>query len=179
MKSRQFIIIGVIVISVISIWNFIELQFLDEKAKVMYVDNHKLFDEFQMTKEYDQIIQKNYLPKEKVLDSLKFELQVLEKSINSQADTSVQNIQRFYKKRNYFLELKEEIEKEKSQFVSQTKSKIWNRLNELMMQYGEEKEITLILGASGNGNIMYGSESLDITEDVIHFVNSKYQNAEN
>jgi len=51
---------------------------------------------------------------------------------------------------------------------------IWKQINQSVNEYGKQKGYDFILGAVGNGSLMYGNESKDITADVILFVNKKY-----
>lgn len=48
---------------------------------------------------------------------------------------------------------------------------VWNDINGKISKYGKEKGYDYILGANGNGSIMYASERINITDDVIDFIN--------
>ena len=51
---------------------------------------------------------------------------------------------------------------------------IWKRINEYVSAYGEEHGYDFIFGASGDGSLMYAREGCDITDEVIGYVNRKY-----
>lgn len=53
-------------------------------------------------------------------------------------------------------------------------AEIWKRINEGMSEYGRQNEFDYILGASGNGSLMYAPESSDITDDVIKYLNTRF-----
>lgn len=48
---------------------------------------------------------------------------------------------------------------------------IWTELNKRIEEYGKKMGYTYILGANGDGSIMYGDEAEDITEELIKFIN--------
>lgn len=51
---------------------------------------------------------------------------------------------------------------------------VLNQVNDLIKQYGEENDIDLILGVTQSGNILYGKDAIDITEDIIKELNKTY-----
>ncbi len=53
--------------------------------------------------------------------------------------------------------------------------KIWDRLNPLMEQYGKENSLALLIGANGAGTVLYGARSRDITEELLQYINRKYE----
>ncbi len=60
------------------------------------------------------------------------------------------------------------------QVSDQYTSDLWIRINEQVKKYGKEKGYAFILGASGNGSLMYAADSEDITIEVIDFLNTNY-----
>lgn len=48
---------------------------------------------------------------------------------------------------------------------------IWEELNQRIEEYGEMMGYTYILGANGDGSIMYGDNAEDITEELIIYLN--------
>lgn len=48
---------------------------------------------------------------------------------------------------------------------------IWDELNKRIEEYGKEMGYTYILGANGDGSIMYGDEAEDVTEELIKYIN--------
>lgn len=48
---------------------------------------------------------------------------------------------------------------------------IWQELNKRIEEYGKKMGYKYILGANGDGSIMYGDEAEDITEELIKYLN--------
>lgn len=53
--------------------------------------------------------------------------------------------------------------------------KVWERLNPLMEQYGKDHNLQLLVGATGTGNLLYGSKSVDVTEELTRYVNTRFE----
>ncbi len=50
---------------------------------------------------------------------------------------------------------------------------VWNEINSKVNEYGKLKGYKFILGATGDGAIMYADDAEDITKEVIQFINQK------
>lgn len=51
---------------------------------------------------------------------------------------------------------------------------IMNKLNILIQEYAEENEYNAILGGTGNGGILYSDDTMDITNELLNYINSKH-----
>jgi outer membrane protein len=52
---------------------------------------------------------------------------------------------------------------------------VLNQINTYIKEYGEKNGYDLILGITRDGNIMYGKEAMDITDDVLKGINASYK----
>ena len=52
---------------------------------------------------------------------------------------------------------------------------VWNRLNDYITEYAQANNLKIILGANGNGNVMFGEKSIDITNQILEYSNKKYE----
>ncbi len=68
---------------------------------------------------------------------------------------------------------KSEIEQKR--FSEENTNKIWVQINEMVQKYGKNEGYEVIFGATGSGGIMYADESINITEDIILFINKNYE----
>lgn len=64
------------------------------------------------------------------------------------------------------------------QLAQQYTAEIWQNINQYLKEFGEEYQYQFIYGATGDGNLMYGRQAENISEDVIRYINSKYQGDE-
>lgn len=52
---------------------------------------------------------------------------------------------------------------------------IWKDINQYIAEFGKEKHCDFIFGANGNGNLMFANEVHDVTDEVIQYVNKRYE----
>lgn len=167
--NKEFKILGV-ANTVLALGIIIFLAFyitnLSEKKELVYVDNIKLFNGFNMSKDLSDMHNKKINAKKKQVDSLYQQFQFHIKAEN-QAEM---------KKTQLVLQNADQQLKEMQQYVSkEVTQQVWNRLNTYIKEYSESKEYTIVLGTQGNGNIMYAKEAIDITAEVIEYANLKYE----
>lgn len=56
---------------------------------------------------------------------------------------------------------------------------VLNQVNSFVEKYGKEKEYDIILGTTLSGSILYGENTMDITEEVLAELNKNYQRNSN
>jgi outer membrane protein len=62
--------------------------------------------------------------------------------------------------------------KDEEQLLTQTAV---NAINDYIKKYGKSKGFKYVLGATGQGNILYADEAQDITEKIIEGLNKDYE----
>jgi hypothetical protein len=75
----------------------------------------------------------------------------------------------------YYRDTEENFRITEQHLSEQYTADIWKRINTYMIEFGKEHNYTFVLGATGNGNLMYASEALNVTPDAIEFINKKYE----
>lgn len=61
-----------------------------------------------------------------------------------------------------------------SDLTERYESEVLEQLNKYVGDYGREHKCMMVFGGQGNGNFMYVDSSLNVTQDVIVYINSKY-----
>lgn len=146
-----------------------------ERVNIVYVDNQRLFDGFQMKKELEQQLISTKGQGTGIADSLKIELMGMESSYSSIAKEKQELFQKeFMAKRNQWLSLTQQIEAADKELESTFTSQIWNQLNQYVQDYGEQENIDMIIGANGDGSLMYSKNDMDITDELITYINKRY-----
>ena len=131
---------------------------------VVYVDNVKLFDGFNMTKEMKKIGEAQFNAQKAKIDSLYSKIQ---KSSPAEQQILMKE----------YVGLKENVERFNQQFAYEETQKIWSRLNSYIDEFSAEKKYKLIIGSEKKQDILYADEKLNITNELVNFVNSKYEGA--
>ena len=61
-------------------------------------------------------------------------------------------------------------------FTNKVSQDVWKKLNAELKSYSEKQGYNLVMGANGNGSIMYGKEELlDVTEEFLAHANTTYE----
>lgn len=130
--------------------------------KIVYIDMARVFEGFEMKKDYDARIEKDLSAESHLLDSVNKLMQTASDSI------SIQKL-----KKDYYLA--EQVFNSKFQSLSQQyTSDVKKRLNQYINEFGEANGYSFILGANGQGSIMYAAKEGDVTKQLIEYVNKKY-----
>lgn len=126
-----------------------------KSEKQGYVVNSVLFEGFNGTKHLKtQLRDLNTSNKEK-LDSM-----VLQHGFESNAIA--------------FREILSDMERQEEELSVKYTEDIWKRLNLYIAEFAKEKDFQIIFGATGSGSLMYASPSMDITDEILEYVNAKY-----
>ena len=132
---------------------------------VVFMENIKVFEEFDMKKDYDKKIGKDLNIQTAYLDSI--EILINKESVvgNENGVKSLQ--QHYYQKQEEYNSIFQELS---SKYTGEVNA----RLNEYLKTYASENNYNVILGSGGQGNVMYIDEADNITEDLIVYINKMY-----
>lgn len=125
---------------------------------VAYVDIYQVHQEFELQKVYSNYL-KNY--KDSAINSVDSYLL----SSHLYDTTNLEEI-----KKSFF----EQIQKNVTFKTDSLNAIIWKRLNPWIQNYGKENNYKMIFGANGTGNLLYSDTSLNISKDLIIYINNKY-----
>lgn len=116
-----------------------------------------------MTQEMKLAGEKEFNQRKYTLDSLY--LKVQREDISEQHKESL--MQSFISKR-------EEFDQFNKAFAQEESSKIWLRINNYTKEFSKENNYKLIIGSSNQGNVLFADESIDITTELLYYINKKY-----
>lgn len=145
------------------------------KDKLAWVNLTKVYNEFAYKKELENKLTKTQQARKTIIDSAEFELKVLSRQIKAEDGKDKSKIALFEVKRDNYLNKKKEFEDDNDVLQKQYNEQILTQINQYLKDFGKEGKYTYIYGADGSGGLMYASESSDITEEVIKYINEKYK----
>ncbi len=146
--------------------------------KIRFVENHKIFNEFKGTKELKKRNDDILIPKKNRIDSLTMLINNAEVVLNNPVVSKKEKeniVQEYIYHRNLYDSLAINYEKLLKEIDYVTQQQLWNKINQYMIDYGKEHQMDLILGAAGDGNIMFADERINLTEEVLKYMNEKYE----
>lgn len=132
--------------------------------RTVVIDSFKVFEEFQMKKDYDKRIEKEFAADQALLDSMGFRFNKLKNP------TEIESLKKeFVVRKKHFDEKFQEISQKYT-------NEVYVRLNEYIKDFGKKHAYGIIIGSNGQGNVMYVDEAVDVTNDLVKFINEKYSN---
>lgn len=164
MLSKK-LIISSIIISIVALSVSITAPIMLSN-KIAFVDFMDVYNAFEYKIELEEDFNRIGTKQQEVLDSLTRAISIKQGS----ADTS--GLQRMKKSLNYNSQV---FEHNNSILQDQYYEKIITQLNQYIYDFGEANNYDFIYGANGNGAVMYGGESVNVTEKVIVYINDKYE----
>lgn len=140
--------------------------------KVVYVNTYSVYNEFKLKKELEDKLKRTQLTRKVLLDSLRVKIQMASIKLDRSDDRT------FYAqldkmKEGYYTKEKQYAEDNALQSQQYT-DEVWKQLNQYIKDFGSEKGYDYIIGANGEGNLMYAKEQNDVSKELIQFVNEKY-----
>ncbi len=132
------------------------------EKQVVFMDSYRIFEEFDMKKDYDRMLEDELMNEQLGLDSL-----------GRQVNNSTGAEQAEHKKK-YAL-ARQDLESRFKALSDRYTGEIYQRLNEDIKAYGKEKGYGMILGSNGKGTVMYVDSLKDITGDLLTYLNTKYR----
>lgn len=148
--------------------------FRHTSTKVAYVDIQQVYDNFEMKKELEAKFNSAQQVQKGILDSMALSLRLLDNQITSgQGNDKTSTL--FESKKKDFLTQQSYFENQAEGVTKEYSSQIWKQLNQYVKDYGDKKGYDLIVGGNGTGNVMHARESMNITKEVLEFVNEKYK----
>lgn len=147
----------------------------EESKGIAFVQNAELISGFDMRKELLQGIEQKASEEQLLLDSLTKVIEDIEAELLEDNRLNEYQKSTIYEKEfERYLKDKKAIENRVSGMESEAMEQVIERLNEYIKEFAKERGYIMVLGANGEGSILYGDVSLDVTNDLITFCNEKY-----
>ncbi|OFY88270.1 MAG: hypothetical protein A3K10_07220 [Bacteroidetes bacterium RIFCSPLOWO2_12_FULL_31_6] len=147
-----------------------------ENNKLAYVNSIKLVEKYNGT----STARIGYEEKMKIwqanIDTLRTEFENRvgtyndEKANMSEKEQQLQE-QLLQAKQQQFTQYQQAIQQKAAEEDKRIMNEIMTKINSTVEEYGKKNGYQIILGANGSGNITYGDEALDITDEVLKELN--------
>lgn len=154
-----------IAIGVLSAW----IYEVKGKQKTAFVQLNKVYNEFRMTKELESQFTAVENKRKQLLDSLKLQLNVLA------AGKKPEQLQLVQEKQEVYYNYKTQFEQDNAEMTRTYTQQIMKQLSQYVREYGQQQGYAYIYGADGTGVVMHADEQLDVTDEVVQFINKRYK----
>mgnify|MGYP001826697943 CR=1 FL=1 len=149
------------------------------QSKIAYIDVEELMKEYEGTKALEVSLKAKQEKMAKELDSIgaPFQQKVQAYYQNAQKMSAAKRAEteQALQQENQMLQARQQQVSQELQNENIAKSEvITKKVDSLVTVYAKSNSFDLILGTSGNGTVMYGSEALNVTSSILEILNNDY-----
>lgn len=148
------------------------LILLNSQRKMAYIDNVAVFNGFTYKQELESKYKGVIDRRQDILDSLRIGIESLGLKLRSDSTPSLGK--KYQTNVRDYQELNQRFTQDNEELSQRYDEQVWKQINQYVKDYGNARGYDLIMGTSGSGNLMHGSSSLDITEDLLEYINRRY-----
>ncbi|MEM7656167.1 MAG: OmpH family outer membrane protein [Bacteroidota bacterium] len=166
-------LLAILLILTLSIGIGVGRWVIPDSPKTGYVFTDELFGNFQMTQELQGKLANQQQAHQLLFDSLS----VLSRNVQAssrtiqQGTTSIDSLRQVVRT---IQETEARITAEQASQADYFTQQIWTQLSQYVEEFRQQNAFTVIQGISTKGEFCVIDSSLDITQDLIHFVNLRY-----
>ena len=159
---------------------FVGGEFYFRSSKIGFVRTSDLVQGFKGMKDAHSEYNAKVASWEEGLDSLandyKGQMAELTKNLDELTVKEQDIVQ--VKVQNMEMELYQEVQRIQALIKQEDQrltDQVFAKINDYVKEYGDANGYMVILGTNASGNVMYGSDAIDLTEETLDFMNQKYE----
>jgi len=161
-----------IYIIAISIFSILQVVSAELQGRIGYIDLSRSFDEYQKTKDFDKQLEKKGDMKQQEREKLVQEIRKMREELelmnkNSREKKEVDIEAKIKSLQEFDQGAKTDLTKERDNMVKD----ILKEMSDVIKEYGQKNGYSIILN---DRVLLYGENSMDITNDIIKVLNENY-----
>ncbi len=141
-------------------------------AATGYVDLARVYEEFQYKKQLEQALYRVDQQAQYLLDSMEIQLNGVAQLVSTNARTDLREEYRVLQ-RDYALTERELIDQQRAT-AQEYDEQIWTQLNQYLQDFAQGGQYDYLIGTRGEGTIVGGGAEYDLTDEIIEYVNQRY-----
>lgn len=145
--------------------------------KIVVVNTKQIIDEYEGFKEARVLYEKEIKKVTLKFEESKNQLNQLQEAYSSNASNKRQReklTEELKQKQVQTYQLGAEAEKTAKELENKLLVGVNNKVDDFLRKYCEKNKIDAVIGLTNEGNILYGSPKIDITEEIIEVLNKTY-----
>lgn len=152
----------------------------DSGLKMAYINNDSLTKKYKYVKDIEKKLEEEKKMVDQKLQSKLKEYQNWERKLQEQLPTMLsseieQAQNKAMKKQQELQQLEQQLQMQLAQTENELLVKHIEKVQKFLKTYAEERGYDYIFGYQLGGNLLYGNDVHDITEEVIERLNKKYE----
>ena len=149
-----------------------------EQNKIAFVDNVKLMDGYQekidIESRYKIKAEALNKRRDSISQAFQLEAQAFQTKAQSMAQDKAQEEYGLLQQRGQFIGQQLQQEEQQMQSEGQTEmDSLISKVKKEINSYGQSNGFTYILSGGEGGSVLYGTDSKDITQDILNILNEK------
>jgi outer membrane protein len=145
------------------------------KPKTAYIIIQEAYGKFDLKKDLEKKFIATKNKRQKILDSLTFELKLLTKAMDEEKGANKDKENLHNRKQAEFYQRRQTFEQDNNQLSKQYDQEILSQLDQYVSDYGKENHYEYIFGNDGNGSLMHADDALNVTKQVVQYINDRYK----
>lgn len=151
-----------------------------DQQKIGYVDNVKLMNEYQEKIDVEAKFKTKADALTKKRDSIsqafQIEAQAFQAKAQKMSQKKAQEEYGLMQQKGQFIGQQLQQEDQQLQAAGQVEmDSVVSRVKSEIKAYGKANGYTYILGGGDGGSVLYGTEALDLTDEIVKILNDKYK----
>ena len=155
---------GALIVSVVA---------LNTEERLAYANTLEVYEKFDYKIELQNKFKQFHASHKIILDSLKFKFDIQSNALDS---TNVNELRALENTRNEYMLFGAKFKEEEGTLQKEYFDKIWKQLDLYSKEFCKQQGFKYVFGVKGEGNLIYADEGENVTEELLMFVNQKYQN---
>jgi len=144
------------------------------KSKTAYVNTVEVYNQFEMKIELEKKLEETKNARTRILDSLLNDVETIVNYLRKNENDN-EAVDRYQFMRENYLKKEKQFEEDNRALAQKYTDQVWDQLNQYVKDFGDERKYQYIYGTTGQGNLMYAKDQLDISKEVLEYVNNRYQ----
>lgn len=151
-----------------------------QQTKIGYVDNMKLMEKYQekIDVEANFKVKADALTKKRdsISQAFQMEAQAFQAKAEKMSQKKAQEEYSLMQQKGQFIGQQLQQEDQQLQASGQTEmDSIVSKVKREVKDYGKKNGYTYILGGGDGGGVLYGTETNDLTDEIVKILNDKYK----
>jgi Skp family chaperone for outer membrane proteins len=171
---KKILVLLIVVVSMLIVCTgYLFYQKGKTESTIAYYDANALYDQFDLTMELEKGLEKEFVSKEMAIDSLKNQLDYLNQQYLN-GDTSKTTIHNFKMIQDQYTFLQKKFQKDKDARMFECHEQIMLQLKKYTESYRLKHNYSILIG-NNNGVLVSVSSEIEVTKQLVEYVNLKYQ----
>lgn len=175
-KYTPWLLAAALLLSVLSL-GFSMYHHIGE-PQIAFVESNVLMNKYVKAQANREKLDKRIQGWESNLKTLQKELQKLNREMVKEAgswseNTKSQKMAAIKEKREEYMKYNQAVNEKAKKLEKELMQPVYNSINAQMKTFGKERGYDIVFGTVSGGNILYGEDAVNVTNDFLEFINSK------